>query len=291
MNHPSHFYIKYLMTLTRPEAQDDKWVSMMVTAFNLPAPKPEYLVAIRADLVPKLPAVYQPTNRYHRESVKFLRAEGIWGLHNPDDDIFQATNLLSNLRVRRVVDQLLLGRLEPREIAKKVNARFGEHFTAGIVDAYSHYYWNVALLRIDDWNEVFEGQETAKSKALSVLQGGPAMALHAVGFEQRIESKLILRDMMETVYFDFRDWRNQPRSKIRTDCMVNLSKAATGLDFQLSQADVAIKDALHKFEQFRMQQSKEGVIDIHELAPNGEYTESGAKLLEAPAPDADDSEE
>ena len=285
--HPSLYYIKYLMSLLVPEAKDDKWVSMMVTAFALPTPKDKYLQTVRTALTPKFPPSYQPTNRYHRETVKFLRAEGIWGLHNPDEDVTQATQLLSNMRVRPVVEQLLLGRLEPREIAKKVNARFGVHFTASIVDAYSHYYWNVPLLRVEDWNEVFSEEETTKSRAMTVIQGGPAMALHMAGFEQRIESKLILRDMLESVYFEFRDWKTQPRSKTKADCMVNLSKAATGLDYQLSQADIAIKDALAKFEQFRMKQSDVGVVDIRDLAPSGEYTQSGAKLLEAPQPDSD----
>lgn len=291
MNHPSYYYIKYLMTLLIPEASNDAWVSMMVTSFTLPSPKPVLLKAIRDNLVPKIPALYQPTNRYHRDSVRFLRAEGIWAMHNPDDDTRQAMALLSNLRVRPVVEQLLLGRLEPKEIAKKVNARFGGHFTASIIEIYGHYYWNTSLLSIDDWNQVLEDQELSKNRALTVLQGGPAMALHMAGFEQRIESKLILREMMESVYFDFRDWRSQPRSKTRTDCLSSLSKAACGLDFQLSQADVAIKDALSRFEQFRMQQSQEGVIDIKELAPEGNYTQSGAKLLEASPPDETESED
>lgn len=290
MNHPSHFYIKYLMTMLVPQAKDDAWVASMVVQFNLPVPPAPLLQAVRADLTPKIPPGYQPTNRYHRESVRFLRSEGIWGMHNPDDDVYQAQTLLSNSRVRAVVDQLLLGRLEPKDVAKKVNARLGAHLTASIVETYSHYFWNVGLMRIDDWNEVFSGQEIVKSKTVSAIQGGPAMALHLAGFEQRIEAKLMLREMMESVYFDFRDWRNQPRSEQRTRCLASLSKAACGLDFQLSQADVAIKDALTKFEQFRMQQSKEGVIDIKDLAPDGNFTQSGARLLEA-APQADSDSE
>ena len=290
MQHPSLYYIKFLMSLTIPEAADDKWVSMMVTSYSLPTPKPEFLAAVRADLIPKIPATYQPANRYHRETVKFLRTEGIWGLHNPDEDVEQAIALLANLRIRGVVDKLLLGRLDPKEIAKKVNARFSGHFTAATIDSYGHYYWNVPLLRIEDWNEVLAEEETTRSRAMTVLQGGPAMALHVAGFEQRIESKLILRDMLESVYFEFRDWKTQPRSKSKADCMVNLAKAATGLDYQLSQADIAIKDALAKFAQFRMRQSEVEVVDIKELAPHGEYTQSGAKLLEA-APLDPDSEE
>ncbi|MDD1709987.1 MAG: hypothetical protein LUQ37_03655, partial [Methanoregulaceae archaeon] len=129
IRHPSLYFIKYLMTQDRPEAQDNNWVCAMVTSLGYPKPHQDFLAYTRAEL--HIPASFQPRNRYHRESAKFMRQEGIWSLHNPDAATREATLIITNLRVRPTVEQLLLGHIEPKEVAKKVNSRFSEFLTSG----------------------------------------------------------------------------------------------------------------------------------------------------------------
>jgi hypothetical protein len=93
--------------------------------------------------------------------------------------------------------------------------------------------------------------------------------------------------MLETLYFDFRDWKTQPRSEERTKALALLAKSATIIDERLSQADTAMRDSLKAFEQFRMQHAQLEVQDVRDLAPDGNFTGSGAKLLE-PVPTHDE---
>jgi hypothetical protein len=283
IKHPSESFIKFLMTSmsTNATKSDNDWVQNMVVSLGYPAPDSDYLIKVRGDLSLKIPANFQPTNRYHQQSRKFLQSEGIWGLHNPDKATREANLVVTNLRARPIIESLLLGRIEPKEIAKKVNARLGEFFTTEGIDAYKHYYWNVGLLTVEDWDKLLKDYDLQRQNTMAIIQAGPAMALHKTGFQQQIDSKSMLRNMQETLYFDFMEWRSKPHGSERTKSMAALARTSVLVDIQMSQADSALKDSLKAFEQFRMKHAEAGVPDMKQVAPGGNYTGSGAKLLDA----------
>lgn len=282
LRHPSENFIKYLITSGHPQAGEDGWVVMMITNLGYPPPNGPYLQWLRTDLSMKLPADFDPTNRYHAASRKFMREEGIFGIHVRDKSVGEANTMVTNLRTRPVIEQLLLGRLEPKDIAKKVNAKMGTFYTDSGIDAYRHYYWQVGILRVEDWAQLLEPYEQQRNNTMAIVQVGAAMALHKNGFQQQIDSKSMLRTMQETIFFDFQEWRTKKHGSERSKALSNLAKAAVMVDTQLSQADSAMKDSLKAFEQFRMDTEKKKVPGMQDLAPGGNYTGSGAKLLEAP---------
>lgn len=285
--HPSENFIKYLITSSHQWASNDDWVKMTVTQLGYPPVDADYLVWLRTSLTSRLPSGFDPQNRYHRESVKFLRTEGIYSIHNPDRPLQQANLIVTNLRARPIIENLLLGRMEPKDVAKKVNARLGDFFTTESIEAYQHYYWNVSIIKVEDWAVLLEGRDVEKSNALAIVQVGPSLALHKMGFQQAIDSKTILRETMEALYFDLKEWKTRPLSASRTKAMTTIARGMVQIDAQLSQADSALKDSLKAFEQFRMQHSESMVPDIRDLAPAGNYSNSGAKLLEATNPEED----
>lgn len=282
IRHPSEGFIKYLMTSGNPHAANNDWIQFSLSTLGFPLADSDYLTWLRADVNSRVPPNFQPQNRYHRESMKFLRNEGIWGLHNPDKGAREATVIVTNLRTRPLIETLLLGRMEPKEIAKKVNAKVGEYYTAEGIESYSNYYWNVGLLRVEEWSRLLEQYEITKQNAIAVLQVGASMALHKAGFQQQLESKTILREMLDGIYFDYKEWKTQPLSPAKTKALAALARSAVMVDIQLSQADSALKDALSKFEQFRMRTSNQQIPDIKSVAGAGNYSGSGMKLIEAP---------
>lgn len=285
IRHPSENFIKYLITSSHQYASNDDWVKMMITQLGYPKVDPDYLVWLRSSLMARLPSGFDPQNRYNRDSVKFLRTEGIYSIHNPDRAIQQANLIVTNLRARPIIESLLLGRMEAKDVAKKVNARLAEFFTVEGIEAYQHYYWNVGLLKVEDWAILLADYGVQKSNTMAIVQVGPSLALHKMGFQQAIDSKTILRETMEALYFDLKEWKTQPLSVNRTKAFTNIARGMVQIDAQLSQADSALKDSLKAFEQFRMQHSESTVPDIKDLAPAGNYTNSGAKLLEANNPE------
>jgi hypothetical protein len=215
----------------------------------------------------------------------------IWSLHNPDDAVRGAVGILPNFRIRKLVESLLLGRIESKEVAKKVNSRLGVFLTTAVVRTYAHYYWNCTLMKTQDWVDFFELYDKAeRSKSLAILSNGPAMALHATGFQQHLESKEMLREMQEALFFDFRDWKEQPRSLNKTRAMTGIAKASTQVDVRLSEADSALRESLKAFEHFRMEHAEAEIKSIDDIAPHGNFTESGADIKELPAPKEEKAE-
>lgn len=281
MRHPSENYIKYLVSLPTADAQKDEWVRWSVETLGLPRVDPTLIQNLRGQVTAQLPASFDPSNRFHRQSMKLLRAQGIWSLWHRDESVELAISLLTDFKARDMVQKQLLGRLEPIDIAKKVNSRLQRFYTEKAIQAFEHYFWNVQSLTPAEWSALFDLIDPRREEVLALLAVGPAMALRLTGFQQHIETKTMLREMMSGIYFDYKRWEAQPLSVDRTDAMAKLARTAVQLDNQLSQSDAAIKDALKSFEMFRMETSASRVTDISKLTPDGAFSRSGAKLLEA----------
>lgn len=273
------------MVSAHQSAGDDNWVASVIEQMGWPRPRPDYVSWLRADLYSRMPAGFRTTDKYHRPSSRYLRNEGIYGLFFSEKAEQEASNLIINLRVRPMIEKLLLGRLPEKEIAKKVNSRLSMHISAAAIERYHHYYWKVELLRVEDWALLYENNYEAKEDAVAVAQVGPSLALHKLGFQQNIDSKSMLRVMQEGLFFDFMQWKAQPLSGEKTKAMATIARSAVMVDEQLSSSDSALKDSLKAFEQFRMRHGEIKVPEMHDLAPGGNFTGSGARLLDAPQED------
>lgn len=278
--HPSEVFLKFLVTTSDPRMADNAMVNMTLTMMGFPPIADDSLNFIRAGVAEKIPPNFDPRNKYHRPSVRFMRQEGIYGLHNPDEASLEAARIVNHLRARPIIQDLLLGHHHPVMIAKKVNARLNEHFTSEGIEVYGHYYWNVNLLRIDEWDALLVNHQEERQRTLAILKNGGSMALHQAGFSQELESKAILQEMQEAIYFDFVEWQKQPLSLVKTKMMATAAKSITLIDERLQESNSLLKDSLKNFEKFRMQHARRAVVDVHELAPEGNFTNSGAKLLE-----------
>lgn len=289
IRHPSENFIKSLMVSSHPNATNNDWVAAVIEQMGWPRPAADYMTWLRSDLTSKIPPGFRTDDRYHRPSARFLRSEGIYGLFFSERAEKEASDLILNLRVRPMVESLLLGRLPEKEIAKKVNSRLSMHISAGAIERYHHYYWKVELLRVEDWAILFENNYEAKENALAIAHVGPSLALHKLGFQQNIDSKSMLRIMQEGLFFDFMQWKSQPLSPERTKAMTANARTAVMVDEQLSSSDSALKDSLKAFEQFRMKHGDGRVPGMAELAPGGNFTGSGARLLDSANPDDEEA--
>ncbi len=282
--HPSEYFIKYLVTLPQQEARDDNWVRQKVQYLGYPAPMTNYVATIRQGMMQDFPVDYDPTDRYNRETLKYLRKHKISTLHDPNDaDAREASQLLIDIQIRKVIEQLLLGRVPSREISARLSERFRKVVGASAIDVFGHYFFNCPIMRTNDWVQFFEQYDRSDAqRAMTIVNNGPTMALHVAGFRQELESKEMLREMMEAVMFDFRDWKSQPRSVDKTKALTALTKAASQIDERMSESSTAIQDHLQAFKAWKIKQSEKSVKSIDELAPHGNFSESGQELKELP---------
>ncbi len=73
--------------------------------------------------------------------------------------------------------------------------------------------------------------------------------------------------------------------------MALAARSMTLIDERMTESNSLLKDSLKNFEKFRMNHAKNQVIDMRELAPDGNFSGSGAKLLEKPEEEASEKKE
>lgn len=278
--HPSEAFIKYLITSGKREAKDDNWITYQLGTLGLPPAEEGYIEVVRERLEQLIPSPFKPNDRYHKESRKFLHAEGIFGLHNPDAATEEANNLLTNIKARSVIEQLLLGRIPAVEISRRLAADAKEAVSPEAIECFKSYYWNVDKLRQEDWAILFADKEVKLEKIKAILDCGAGLALHLAGFREEVEGKKLIKDMLEGVKWDFEQWMTQPRSEARTRSLNSLAKSACMLDTQLNSKTEQINKAFEMLEKFRVSHSNSEAPSIADVAPAGNFTQSGVKLVE-----------
>lgn len=274
--HPSQNFITYLILIKTP-------VLDTLRSLDLPDLPVGYEEHLRNTMI-KPPSDFDPNNRYHRESVKYLKDLSIYGLFHPDKFTTEAKSYLNDPDIKHHVEQLLLVRnpiMKPHEIAKKINAKFDTLYTGDGIDRYRHYFWNVRIMRLDDWSKIFNNP-SEKSRVMGALRNSPNYTLSKLGFQQKIEIKEALRELSEIMYIDMQDWKHKPVSPEKTKALFTIGQTFSSIEDRLSNMDVTMKETLKQFERFRVEHIKTNITGIHDTAQIGNYSGSGMKLIEAP---------
>jgi hypothetical protein len=277
MEHPSRQFIKFLLLQPTPSAQENAWVQDQVVSVLLPRPPAEYLELLRRKLDP--PANFQPDDPLDEESAHFLKKEKVWGLFHPDRPVEEANDLLANLRLRPAVEKLLLGGEEPFKIAQQVNERLDSYLTADGIQTFRHYYWNPSIVAVQDWPLLIPDLRDQQN-ALSILRSGPEHAYRKAGFRVIVQSKSVLRRMVEGLAEDFEDWMAQPTSREKSRALVGLATAAVKLDDQLQEGGEDLEKIMKLFERTHIETRQVQATPVNELAEAGTFSRSGVPLVE-----------
>lgn len=280
MRHPAENYIKFLI-ISNPNMTNEQILADLLD-WSFLAPDPLYLPALRAR-IPQPPANFQPTNRLHRVTAQYLRDQGVYEAFFPNDAFNDALELLAGPEKRLLVEQIVLARLDLKQAAMRVNQSRNMHLTEEALAAYRHYFWNVDLLTFDDWGRYLYGRSALYEKYMALLQASVKLAYHHLRIDQQIESKNMIRDIMELAYFTAMEVGQRPGTGMeKVKAIALMGKLVNECHASLSTSDMALKDVLGQFENFRMQHPQALPPAISELAPQANFTGSGADLKVLP---------
>jgi len=276
--HPSQNYIKYLI-LTKGNIQD------FLKKYDLPELPNGYLDYLKKNLLEQ-PKDFDPQNRYHKESLAYIKGLEIYNLFFPDKYTKESMEYLTDLEVRMHVEEMLLGRTKPIDIAKAINTKLNTLCTEEGIDRYRHYFWNVNILKIEDWNKILDSpSERHKTKRL--IRGGPSFAkYHLGGFQQKVEAKQLLADILIVLKHDIEDIKHMPTSEGKIKMLSTSVNMIGDIDDRLSSMDLTMKDTLKQFEKFRVEHIKANIKPVMESAALGNYSNSGMTLEEIKISDA-----
>jgi len=273
--HPSHYFAKYLMSLGTRDSYDNNWVRATMTAHGCFPLTEEEAQEIREEISADMPRDYRPRDKRHKASTAFMRKHKVYSYHHPNEAHDRmVSQILTVPFTRELVERLLLGRLDPQFIATKLNSRYNLLLTKRSVDLYRHFFFNVDLLTLDDWQYHLRERGDYKTQ-MCIAQVGAPLAVFRAGLKQSIDSKHMLKRAQQMLFMTLLEVNEMPLSKEKVSMMTKLTTGLLRVDERLSQSDMALKEVLQQFERFRLKRNEDGPMSITQLAPNGAFAGSG----------------
>lgn len=158
IRHPCRYYIHYLLS---KRTHSTEALIRLLDELRVPLPQTEKafkpfvgsIVTIKDKML--FPPQFDPTAKALNAGTRqFLARWGIRGMWTRDRYVGIATDLLYEPMIRRMIEALLLGPINPAAIAERVAARFGlpnDVMNVRVINAYRHYFWNVGSLSLTEW--------------------------------------------------------------------------------------------------------------------------------------------
>jgi hypothetical protein len=243
LKHPSRNYVKYLLL----SKQD---VNINLSKYDLPTIKTDILSTLKIDT----PENFDPFEKDNKESLDFIRNEKIHGLFFPDIYTNEAFKYLTDYSVRDSIEMFLLAKMPSIEIAKKLNGRWQIFATSDGISRYRHYFWDITVMRIKDWMELYKDPKD-KTKIKNIIKHGPNYALSILGFLQKLEAKEALRDIMNTCVRAAKEISEEQMTPEIIKSLAILAQTIDKIDDKLSSGVETNKDIMKRYEKYSIEQT------------------------------------
>lgn len=268
--HPADNFIRFLMLQDRNIADGD--IQKRLTDLGFLTADPTELPLLR-NALPMEPGDFQPYNKAHRPTVRFLREMKVYELFHPSEAMVDAQEILGDPERRMAVEQILLARLDLKVLAQKINAKHGWHLTADAMELFRHYFWNVPALTLDDWGRYMFKRTAMYDKYMSLLLASPTLAFYHLRLDQNIESKRMIQDVQRIAHATILELAEKPGSSIdKVKGIKLLGSVVIDAHNALSTSDMALKDVLKQFEHWRMEHPQVTPPTMKQLAENGSFS-------------------
>jgi hypothetical protein len=284
MRHPAETFLKWTL-IKDPDTTNAQLEKLLVDSqmLRMPTGEESYYDFLRQD-IPVPPVSFDPANRAHRASMQFLREQGVYEMFFPTDAMQEAWTILTDIEQRMVVEQVILSRLPLKDAVYKINKKQNWKMTVDGIEMYRHCFWNVKLLSFDEWGRFLYGRATLYERYMGLLQAPASLAFFHLRIDQTLESKDMIRRAQEIAYHTLEEVSLKPGTSVeKVKCLVGLTKAITDCHEALSTSDMALKDVLQQFEKFRVVHPQIPPPSIQQLAPHGNFTDSGVESEEKSA--------
>jgi hypothetical protein len=274
VKHPAEFYMKYLL-IQDPQVLDAQLLKK-ISDWGILSPDEKYLGFLR-QRIPAPPPGFDPLNFSDRPSMRYLREQGVYEIFHSTPGMNEAWDLMADPEKRLIVEQAILSRLDLKMLAQKLNKKNGWFLTEDGISTFRHYFWNLKLLTFDEWGRNLWSRTALYETYMGLLRADSKLSFSLLRIEQSIESKNMIRRAQEIAYYTLEEVNLKPGTppdKVKAISVLN--KSIVECHEALSTSDMALKDVLKQFERWRMEGSPVQPRDVHELAPNGNFTNGGA---------------
>lgn len=272
---PSEFFIKFLLSQGEHEPAQ---VLRILEDFGLEGLTVGYIKKLQIGMEPR-PDPWDLTDP-EGQTKTYLRKHGIHDLWFPHKHVQEAYKILSAPQLRADVQQLLLSPLRIEEVVARLNKHQPMQLTVEGVEAFRHYFWNKSLLPMSEWVEFLEERPLANEN-ITMLRISPDVAQSLVpwiagmsGPPASLNTGTVARRMRDVAFLKVLEIERQPATLAHSKMMKNYSDVIRGMEAEMRQSEVALRDVLKAFEKFHLRKDDTAVPAIEEVAgPN--YSRSG----------------
>lgn len=267
MRFPHLYFIKYLILSGKKVDEELKKV-------ELPKVTKGEIQVITEEM--QLPSDFKMDDKLHKSSVDYMKAQGVYNLFFQDKATEEAFGFLKTLELRAALQKLIIAREEPRKIARTLNSKFDTRIVGDSIERFRHYFWNPALMKMEDWVELYSDLEKREIK--NIYLNGPDYARHCLGFIQSIQIKESLKELASTLHFDMQAIKHQQESESKVRALTGIANTLIKIDEKLNTNDVSIKKEFENFERIRIEHTQANIKGIFDVAKGGNFSGSGAEL-------------
>ena len=227
--------------------------------------------------VSSAPAKFEPWNKKHRVTTKWLRSQKIDTIVFQDEYVRKIEELIiARPRDREVLERLLISGIGPKETCYRLS-KLGIHIPDLTVSAYSHYFWNTDIMSMSQWSEYFKNDDSdrinvTKNLYSVALHAGPEAAMLRLGLGKQLDSKKIMVDVQKELYATFLETKTLPLSDKKVSMLTDLARGLAKIDERVQAGDSALLDTLKKFEKFKILTPQDNIRKIGDLAKRGTTT-------------------
>jgi hypothetical protein len=272
---PSEYFIKFLLSQQEHETGQ---ILRVLEDFGLDGLNVAYIKQLESGMKP-FPDPWDPTEK-DGPTKHYLKKHGIHDLWFPHQHVKEAYTILSSPQLRADVQQLLLSPLRVEEVTKRINKHHDIKLTVEGIEAFRHYFWNKSLLSMGEWVEYLEERPLA-SESITMLRISPDVAQSLVpwiagmsGPPANLNTGTVARRMRDIAFLKVLEIERSPATLAHSKMMKNYADVIRGMEAEMRQSEVALRDVLKAFEKFRLRKDESTTPSIEEVAgPN--YSHSG----------------
>jgi hypothetical protein len=255
MKHPSHRYIKYLL-LTNQNVDE------MLLKWDLPKIKDSSIFKLSPP---------EPFDLETEETIKWLKKEKLYGLFKKNRAIEEAYLILEDISTRETIEKLLISKMAESDIAIKINSRWDRGITREGVQAFRHYFWDVSVMRLKDWLDIYKDQ-SERNRIKTMLRQGPAYALQITGFIDKIEAKDALKKILTICNRCVDEMAEDQPTPDMIKSLAFLAQTIDRIDNKLTSGGETNKEIIGRFERLSIEHVPNQVLPINITAPLGNFT-------------------
>jgi hypothetical protein len=184
MRLPYEFWLKYLLVSAQAT---ERQIGELCALYQLPTPSSAYLSMLRLDV----------DGRRHVTDAPTLRRMKIKSLALNEPAAVAARELVTEYRVRPILEALILGGLDDKDCSFYLESIAGHKATPAVLGLYRHYFWNPSLLSNADWDKFLKDYHGRHGERLiHCLLRGEEFTLWKLGVSKQVDPNAILSGIM-----------------------------------------------------------------------------------------------